>query len=54
MNGFREVDAAEMTLVEGGGILSFLGDLLGGVANQVGSVLSFAWQTLTHPLRPIT
>jgi bacteriocin-like protein len=54
MNGFRELDTNELTQVEGGGILSFLGGLLSEAADAVGSALTLAWQTFKNPLRPMT
>jgi hypothetical protein len=51
MKGFRELDAAEMARVEGGGILSSIGNFFGGLADDLGSTLAMAWRIVTNPGR---
>jgi hypothetical protein len=53
MNGFRELDAAEMARVEGGSILSAITNFFGGIAGDVGSALFLLWHSFTHPNSPM-
>ena len=50
MNGFRELDAAEMARVGGGSFWSAITNFFGGIAGDLASL----WNIITHPGRPIT